>query len=339
MLYVTTRNNRDAFTSQRALRENRGPDGGMYLPFHAPSFSQADLDALAEKPFNQRVAEILNLLFQTRLSGWDVDFCAGRYPVRLENLRHRIVMAETWHNPEWDFDRTVRSLSACLRDGELQAPGDWVRIAVRIAVLFGIFGELKRTSVDQPANIALVSGDFSAPISVWYARQWGLPIGNLVCCCNENNSLWDLICHGQLRTDILSIPTAVPEADVALPADLERLIYECGGTLEVRRYLDACCQGSMYCPNDAVLAKLRKGVYVSVVSSKRMETTIPSVYRTHGYLLSPSTALAYAGMLDYRAKTGQTGPCLVLAEKGPLRDADTVAAVLGISTEELKERI
>lgn len=339
MLYVTTRNSRETFTTQRALRENRGPDGGMYLPFRAPRFSQAELDALAEKPFNQRVADILNLLFQTRLSGWDVDFCAGRYPVRLESLSHRIVMAETWHNTQWDFERTVRNITARLQDGQPGDLGDWPRIAVRIAVLFGIFGELKHAGMDQMWDIALLSGNFSAPISAWYARQWGLPIGNLVCCCNENNSLWDLICHGQLRTDVLSIPTAIPEADVALPEDLERLIYECGGTLEVGRYLDACGRGGLYCPNDAVLAQLRKGLYVSVVSSQRLETTIPSVYRTHGYVLSPSAALAYAGMQDYRAKTGRTGPCLVLAEKGPLYNAQTVASMLGISEEELKNRI
>lgn len=338
MLYVTTRNSQDTFTTQRALRENRGPDGGMYVPFRAQRFSQAELEALAEKPFSQRVAQILNLLFQTRLSGWDVDFCTGRCPVRLESLPHRIIMAETWHNSEWDFRRTARNLTARLQEEEIRKPGDWAGIAVRVAVLFGIFGELMRAGMEQTADIAMVSGDFSAPISAWYARQWGLPIGNLVFCCNENNSLWDLLCHGQLRTDILSVSTDVPEADVALPEDLERLIFACGGTPEVQRYLDACRRGGMYCPDDAVLARLRKGAYVSVVSSQRMKTTIPSVYRTHGYILSPSAALAYAGMQDYRAKTGQTGPCLVLAEKGPMGNAEAVASMLGISTEELARK-
>ena len=125
---------------------------------------------------------------------------------------------------------------------------------------------------------------------------------------------------------------------MALPEDLERLIYECGGTLEVGRYLDVCGRGGLYCPNDAVLAQLRKGLYVSVVSTQRLETTIPSVYRTHGYILSTSAALAYAGMQDYRAKTGHTGPCLVLAEKGPAHNAEKVASMLGITVEELKER-
>lgn len=339
MLYITTRNNRDAYTAQRVLRENRGPDGGMYLPFRPPSFSQAELDALGEKSFNQCVAELLNRMFNTKLTGWDVEFCTGRYPVRLESLRNRIIMAEAWHNLDWNFDRMVKDLVSHIRGGAGELPGDWARIAVRIAVLFGIFGELKRAGIDQPVDISVVSGDFSAPISAWYARQWGLPIGNLVCCCNENNSLWDLIHHGQLRTDAVSVPTATPEADITVPDDLERLIYECGGALEVQRYLDACRRGGLYCPNDAVLAKLRKGLYVSVVSGQRMKTTIPSVYRTHSYLLSPYSALAYAGLLDYRAKTGETRSCLVLAEKSPVCDAESVAGMLGISVEELKKQI
>ena len=335
MLYVTTRNNRDAFTAQRALRENRGPDGGLYLPFHTPRFSQPEIETLAEKTFNQCVAETLNLLFKIKLTSWDIDFCIGRYPVRLETLRHRIILAETWHNPDWNYERLVKNLVDHLCN-DYSVPTDWAKIAVRIAVLVGVFGELKRMGITA-ADVAVVSGDFSAPISAWYARQWGLPVGNIVCCCNENKSLWDLICHGQLRTDILSIPTIIPEADITLPTDLERLIYECGGIPEVQRYLEACRQGRMYCPNDAILTKLRNGLYVSVVSSQRMETTIPSVYRTHNYLLSPYTALAYAGLLDYRAKTGETGYAVVLAERSPMNDAAAVAGAMGIPEEELKQ--
>ena len=49
MLYVTTRNNRDAYTAQRVLRENRGPDGGLYVPFREPVFSREEIDALKEQ--------------------------------------------------------------------------------------------------------------------------------------------------------------------------------------------------------------------------------------------------------------------------------------------------
>ena len=101
MLYVTTRNNRDAYTAQRVLRENRGPDGGLYVPFREPVFSREEIDALKEKSFHQCVAEVLNRLFNTKLTRWDVEFCVGRYPVRLVNLPQRIIAGECWHNPEW----------------------------------------------------------------------------------------------------------------------------------------------------------------------------------------------------------------------------------------------
>ncbi len=333
MLYVTTRNKADAFTAQKVLRENRGADGGLYLPFHRPMFSAEEVKAFAEKSFGQSVADMLNLFFGTKLTSWDVDFCIGRFPVRLEPLRHRIFVAETWHNPEWDYERLVNSLVQHLCD-EVCVSGNWVRIAVRIAVLFGIFGELRRSGMET-ADISVVSGDFSAPISAWYARQWGLPIGNIICCCNENNSLWDLICHGQMRTDAVSVSTSIPEADITVPENLERLIYECGGTAEVSSYLNACRLGRTYFPNDAVLAKLRRGMFVSVVSSSRINGTISGAYGTSRYLMAPHTALAYAGLLDYRSKTGETGPAVVLSEKSPMVSCSAIANALNIPEREV----
>lgn len=333
MLYVTTRNNQNTYTAQRTLWENRNEDGGLYLPFHTPEISRKELDRLLGQPFNQCVADILNVMFPRKLTRWDVDFSIGRYPVRLKAMGHRIYMAETWHNPDWDYDRVVQNLTAHLCE-EQPIPTNWGKIAVRMAVLFGIYGELRRFGVTS-ADIAVVSGDFSAPISAWYARKWGLPVGNIVCCCNENNALWDLVCQGQMRTDLLSQPTIVPEADIALPESLERLILECGGREEVDRYLDACRKGSLYYPSDGILPKLRGGLFVSVVSSQRLETTVPSVYRTHAYLLSPSTALAYAGLQDYRAKTGHTRHAVILADKSPACDLERAARLLGLPKEEI----
>lgn len=344
MLYVTTRNNRDAYTAQRSLCEKRGSDGGLYVPFREPRFSAAEIDALAGKSFNQCVAELLNILFNTRLTSWDVDFCAGRYPVRLVKINQRILMGECWHNPEWKFHRMVQSLAELMRsDKDADAlPGDWAEVGVRIAVLFGICGELMRSGIvsrEKPFDVSVVSGDFSAPMSAWYARKWGLPIGNIVLCCNENNSMWDLLHQGQLRTDGVSVETATPEADIVVPDGLERLVYGCGGYLEVQRFLEVCRRGGTYYPNEGVLAALRKGMYVGVVSQRRMRTTIPSVYGTNSYLLSPCGSLAYAGLLDYRARTGESRYALVLSEKSPACDLNTVADALGISPEELKQHI
>ncbi len=315
MLYVTTRDNRDPSTAYRVLNGHRSPDGGFYLPFRHPKFSAVEIEALTEKSFGQCVAEILNLLFNCRLSGWDIDFYCGRTPVQLHLLEHKVLIAEAWHTTTGRFDQIAKTVTERIC-GESHPVSDWMNIAVRSAVWFGIYGEAKRQGMDT-LDISVVSGDFTLPISAWYARHWGLPIGRIVCCCNENNAVWELLCHGQMRTDSISIPTMIPEADIAVPAALERLAYEAGGIPEAANFSDACRRGIPYCPGDSTLSKMRDGFYAVVVSSLRAETTIPGVYRTHGYRMTPETALAYAGLKDYRSKTGQTRPVIVWAENNP----------------------
>ena len=335
MLYLTTRSSRDAYTAQRALRESRGPDGGMYLPFRGPSFAPEDWKKLSAMPFGQRVAEILNRLFQMRLTCWDVDVCIGRNPVNIESLGHRTLVAELWHNPGQSYGYLARELAEQLLN-ESSCQSGWLSIALRIAMLFGIYGQLPGDSL-EPVDISVISGDFAAPISAYYARAWGLPIGNIVCCCNENSGLWELLRHGQLRTDTASVPTILPEADVAVPENLERLVYVAGGTDEGERDLASCRRGGTYAPSETVLAKMNRGLSVSVVSSSRISQTISSVYRTHRYVLSPGSALSYAGLMDYRAKAGQARNVLILAEKSPALDAERTAAALNISRQELNE--
>lgn len=340
MLYVTTRSNQETYTAYHALTENRAPDGGHYVPMRLMPFSAEEIDALKGKHLNQAVADMLNQLFSTQLTSWDVDFAAGRYPVRLKSMNHRITVAESWHNLDWNFDRMVKNLSALIRgtrDTE-QTAGDWGAVAVRIGVLVGIFGELMRDGIasrEAPVDIAVPSADFSLVMSAWYARYLGLPIGNIVCCCNENNNLWDLIYHGELRTNCVAQNTSTPACDRVVPEQLERLIYACGGEGEVETFVRCCREGRMYFPPEEVLAKLQKGLHVSVVSRKRLESTIPNAYSTHGYIFGPYSALAYAGLLDYRARTGESGNALILSEQGALCADGMVARTMGIGVEAL----
>lgn len=339
MLYATTRNERETYTAQRALRENRGPDGGLYVPFRTLRFTPEAIRALGNKSFNTAVAEVLNLLFGARLTGFDVDFAIGRSSVRLKAMGQRIVVGECWHNLESDFDRTVRNLTALLSGSQDTVPGSWAHVGIRAAVLFGVFTDLIRRGLAGPekkVDIALVAGDFSGPMSAWYARSWGLPIGNIVCCCNENGNLWDFLCHGQLRTDGVAVETNTPDADVVVPAGLERLIFHVGGTRQTEAYLEAVRRGGSYFMEDHLLRQLNQGMTAAVTSQRRVLETIPKAYGTHSYVLSPYGALAYAGLQDYRARTGESRLALVMLEKSPALDLGTVAAALGISREKLR---
>lgn len=340
MLYVTTRNSRDVFTANRAVQETRGEDGGLYVPFHLPVYSPEEIAAFGEKSFHACVAQILNQLFHTHLNAWDVEFCVGRYAVRLANLKQRILVAECWHNPQLQFSCMVNQLTSCIRGTESEpASGDWMQIGVGIAVLFGIFGELIRedlASMDKRVDVSLVCGDFSGVMSAWYARQMGLPVGNIVVCCNENNTVWDLMTHGQLRTDSVCIRTDTPDTDITLPVSLERLIYAVGGETAVWEYLSVCRRGGMYVPDPLLHSKLREGLYVSVVSQPRLRSMIPNVFSTNRYILSFYSALAYGGLMDYRSGTGSRRTALILADRSPVCEAERISAMLGIESGELE---
>lgn len=342
MLYVTTRDPKDAYTANRALSENRCPAGGFFVPMRLPRYEESEIAALTEKSFSQNVADILNLLFGTQLDGWGVEFGIGRYPVKLVSLNSRTVVAESWHNPVYRFERLACGIEKAIRQSDQisKLPSDWLMIASRIAVLFGVTGQLLRDgtlAASQKLDIALPAGDFSAPMAAWYARAMGLPIGMIVCCCNENTALWNLFHKGQLHTGAVAMRTHTPEFDYAVPDDLERLIFSALGRQEAERFCDICRIGGHYELESEQMKRLRDGMYISVVSDKRMASTIPNLYKTTGYVPSPETALAYSGLMDYRAATGESRPALLLSEESPVFSLQFAAECMNITPAELKQ--
>ena len=330
MLYVTTRNKHDTYTVHHVMQKDRGEDGGLFQPFHLAPFSREELLDLGKQTFGQRVAQILNLFFSARLTGWDVDFCAGKSPIKLSPLSHRILVADCWHNPDNTFARMEKSLCERICGESVEKPTAWMSIAVRVAVLFGIYGDLLAAEAvrpEKPLDVAVPTGDFTAPMAVWYARQMGLPVGNVICCCEGDSGLWELLSHGEVRTDC------------GMPENLERLINLTLGVGETLRYCEICEKGRAYATRPGTLELLRKGMYAYVVSPQRQNSLIPSVYRTGGMILGPESALSYGGLLDYRAKTGESRPALLLAERSPVLDKKAVAAAMDITEQELLRQL
>ena len=334
MLYITTRDHSDAYTAHRVLSENRAADGGMFLPMQMPVVTKEKIAAMQSKTFGQNVADILNLFYKSRLDGWDVDFCIGRYCSKLTAMSHRAYIAEIWHNPDHDFARIVRNLTSRLRGNKYttDAPTNWAWISIRIAVLFAVFGELYKMNVanaDTAVDVAIPSGDFAGPMTVWYARQMGLPVANIICACDENDAAWDLLKNGQINMN----------AGMTVPSDLERLIYSVLGLQESQRFASMMERRRSYSVSAEAAAALGEGMYPAVISWKRRSEIIRGVYSASTYILDPGSAMAFGGLQDYRALAGETRPALIITERGPICSADTVSAAMGISVEMLRQRL
>lgn len=307
MLYVTTRDKFDAYTTPHAFRADRAPDGGFFLPFRMPHFSQQELEEWKEKSFAQMVADVLNLFFSCRLTSWDVEFSAGRYPVKLTSLQQRVCIGELWHNQSGDYTGLEKTLALKI-DPTLIKPVSWVKIAVRIAVLFGIYAEMCRSELLRDSDsfdIALHEADLTAVFAAWYSREMGLPIHNIVVGCPENSPVWDLLQFGAVKPD------------QTVPGETERLIYGALGIDEVSRFIASCAKGAGYSLLPNMHERLNSGMFASVVSTSRVHDAIPNVYRTAGYALDRGAAQAYSALQDYRAKCGMSRVALVLSEQRP----------------------
>ena len=80
-------------------------------------------------------------------------------------------------------------------------------------------------------------------------------------------------------------------------------------------------------------------MFAAVVSPRRVERTIANVYRTNRYLLGAETAVAYAGLQDYRATAGEGRLALILAEHRPAESLEKVAAAIGIEPHMLRSQL
>ena len=343
MLYAATRSKNDVETAYKTIHQDCANDGGLFVPFRMPAYTVSEICALAKQSFGQNIADLLNTFFSVGLTGWDVEFAIGRAPMKLDQISHRILIAEWWHNSQWRFDQLVQAISDRLRTEKQGAePTNWVQIAVRIAVLFATYGQLLsngQVDVHTPLDVAVTSGDFAMPMAVWYARQMGLPVGNIVCGCNANGGVWDLLHKGEMPTNDVAVKTYTPDVDIALPRNLERLICATIGYEQTHRYLDCCRTGAMYMPGEEDFEKLRSGMFASVISDERVQSSIYSVARTSGYVFGPYSALAYCSLLDYRAKTSESRNALLITEKSPTCDVELVAKCMQVDVPEVFRRI
>lgn len=314
------------------------------MPMKLPEYDWRQIKELGQKSFSQNVAEILNLFFGTKLDSWAVEFAIGRYPVKTVSIGSRETVAETWHNPVWKFERLAKGVEKSIRQSDhvSDTPTDWLMTASRISVLFGIFGDLIRqgsVKADEPIDVAVPSGDFSAAMAAWYAKQMGLPISTVICCCNENDGLWKLLHKGEIRTDAQPVRTETPDCDHVAPAALERLIFANLGRKAVGDFVRVSSARGTYYLEPEQQKKLRDCIYVPVTAKRRLESAVKSLYQSIGYPADAYTALCYSGILDYRSVTGEGRQVLIISEESPVYTLPYLSKCLGMTPQELKKRI
>ncbi len=336
MLYTSTRNNAATYTARRALKEERTPDGGLYLPARLPVFLPGELDTLLNQAPEDIVAQILNRFFGTAITGAEVLSVAGQQVYGLSYAGYRLLAGELWRNGAGGFNGFCRKLSSMIcAERSHCVPGMWMRIACRIALTFAVFGELHRMDLDlEPLDVGVLTENFEAPHALWMARSMGLNIGTIVCCSNGNGFVWDLMYRGQLRLKGPLAATYTPEADGMHPDALELYCHSVLGW-DGTQFAQMTGRRNLHTFAEEEHRALANGVCAAVVGEERVLRAIPNLYRSCGYVLCPYSALIYTGLEDYRSRSGQIRGALMLTERDPRACEELVKKALGLTGPEL----
>ena len=305
MLYVTTGNPADSFTAHRVLREEMASDGGMFIPMQMPTISKEQLSVMKESPFSDVVAQVLNLFFDNKISGWDVGFSVGRSPLKVLTINHRLVVAQLWHNHGGTYRHMENNIYRKLTGIITESIPQWPKIAIRIAVLFGVHTELAKNGLHK-YDIAVSAKDFLLPTAVLYARKMGLPVEKIICGCSEDGGIWDLIHRGEFNT---------ASVDAHNLRAVERMVFDMFGREEAARYRDVWQRRGIYKLSEANQQTLSSQLFASVASRSRIEAIVRSMVKTNDYVLDFDMASAYGALQDFRAKTGESRFTLILADQ------------------------
>ena len=320
MLYVSTRN-KETFTPLRAISDQKAPDGGIFVPLQLQQLPKTELLKLYKLGFHDVCAYILNQLLDTKLSATDIEFSTGRNIVSFHKMNHKMIVAELWRNLDASYSHIEKSIYNNISEVRRGDTPTWIRIAIRIAVLFGIYTQLHNDGLTE-LDIAVYGKDCTAYMAAFYARMMGLPLKTIIIGCDERSGIWDLIQKGEYVT-------------ASATADVEPLVYATLGHSETNRLLDLISRKRTYFLDDELLPVLSQGFFAAVVGSARRETVISSVWRTNKYVIDSETAVSYSALQDYRARTGESRDTLIFADTTPLADAKKIQSLTHLSYEQL----
>ena len=307
MLYVTTLDSRNTVSADCVLSEDLPIDGGLYIPFQLPLIDAQQLKSFASCGCCETIAYILNLFFSHRITAWDVQMCIGRDPVKFKNLDRKTVVADVWGNPGGSYEYAVVSLNEKLLGCTNAGVCSWPSIAIAVSFAFGIYAELRKNGIlngGTAYDVCVPEEDLNQLVAFLYARKMGLPVDRIIICSRTGSVLWSFVNHGQLNITQISLSNR---------RSVQRLIGIALGNDFVHEYVNACQQECVY-----TLAQEQQAAVASVLFSAVIgDVRIGSVADNVCIPIAPDAAICYAGLQDYRSKTGQGRLALVIGYTAP----------------------
>ena len=209
------------------------------------------------------------------------------------------------------------------------------RLAPQIAYYLSACADLLEEGAvkwEQGLNVCVPTGNFGNILAAWYARRMGAPIRRLICASNMNDVLTDFIQTGVYDRRRAFHKTISPSMDILISSNLERFLLELakGDPAQVRAWMEQLKTEGRYEIDESQKELLNAVFSGGFAGDDRTGEAIGQYWREDRYLLDPHTAVAAAVAEDYRRKTGDTAPMLIVSTASPYKFAADVAKAVGV---------
>ena len=205
---------------------------------------------------------------------------------------------------------------------------NWGRLVPQIVYYFSAYADLCKRNAIVPGdeiNFVVPTGNFGNILAGYYAWRMGLPVNKFICASNSNNVLTDFINTGHYNSRREFHKTMSPSMDILISSNLERLLYH-----YIKTLMDKLRREGEYTADSAVMERLREKFYGGFATEEQTAAAIKSTFERYGYIIDTHTAVAQSVLEDYRRKTGDTTPAVVVSTASPFKfPASVIKAIEG----------
>lgn len=180
----------------------------------------------------------------------------------------------------------------------------------------------------QPVDYCVPTGNFGDILAGYYAKQMGLPIGQLLCASNQNNVLFDFLSTGNYNAQRDFYKTSSPSMDILVSSNLERLLWhESGADGVVQLWMDQLAKNAHYQIDSNTLAQIRQTFAAGWADEEEVGAEIRRIYDEYDYLCDPHTAVAFK--VQKKQLATERHPVVVLSTANPFKFSGKVLQALG----------
>ncbi|MBR1761419.1 MAG: threonine synthase [Schwartzia sp.] len=210
---------------------------------------------------------------------------------------------------------------------------NWGRLVPQIVYYFSAYADMVKAGTIQngaPVNFTVPTGNFGNILAGFYARQMGLPVGKLVCASNRNNVLTDFLQTGYYDRNRDFFKTISPSMDILVSSNVERMLYHMTGDPSgVRGWMEALATEGRYDAGVGMIQRFQNYFWAGWADDEKTKATIREVYETEHYVLDTHTAVAWTVAREYRRRTHDERPMVVVSTASPYKFSGSVLEALG----------